>query len=423
MGTVAMMALEIAAGVAGALLLCFGLWFLWLRKYLEWGDLRTLDTKERVGLKIEFVKTAAQIVGGLFFILTILVAYGNYEVSQKNLKATQSKNENDLRLAQEKQVTELYVKAIGELGSDKLPVILGGIYALERIARGSQKDKGPVLEVFCAYVRQNAPWPPEDPAAAQKRRPWTKKGREVANLSKEGKSGAGRPEQAKAEKGEESRPEPDTDIQAMLTVIGRLGPAHDGQGKPQPLDLARTDLRGADLRRAHLERAHLWRAHLEGADLRRAHLEDAYLTLAHLEGANLLDASLKRANLSGAHLERARLWGAHLEGADLWGAHLKGAFLMKAHLEGANLLEAHLEGATLTGAHLEGADLMKAHLEGADLWGAHLKGAFLMKAHLEGADLKTASGLTQAEIDLAFCDDDTVMPRGLKRSAKKKPSP
>jgi hypothetical protein len=37
------------------------------------------------------------------------------------------KNEADLEQAKEKQVTELYVKAIGQLGSDKLPVILGGI--------------------------------------------------------------------------------------------------------------------------------------------------------------------------------------------------------------------------------------------------------------------------------------------------------
>jgi hypothetical protein len=114
-----------ALGMLGAI--CFCLWLLWLRKYLEWGNVGTLDIKERVGLKIEFVKTAAQIVGGLFFILTILVAYWNYQVSQKSLEATPKKNEADLEQAKEKQVTELYVKAIGQLGSDKLPVILGGI--------------------------------------------------------------------------------------------------------------------------------------------------------------------------------------------------------------------------------------------------------------------------------------------------------
>jgi hypothetical protein len=380
--------LKIALGLVGAVLLGFCLWLLWLRKYLECRNVRTLNIQERVGLKIEFIKTAAQIVGGLFFILTILVAYWNYQVSQKNLEATQKKNENDLKLAQEKQVTELYVKAIGQLGSDKLPIILGGLYALERIARGSQKDKGPILEVLTAYVRHNAPWPPEEPAQARKRRPWTKKGLKVASQPKRGKTGTSRGKQGKAEKGEEISPEPDTDIQAVLTIIGRLGPVYDAQGKPQSLDLARTDLRGAGLRAAHLE----------GANLVYARLEYAYLEEAHLEGASL--------------------WEAHLEGAYLWKAHLEGAVLLKVHLERAILMKAHLEGADLRKANLEGAVLNGAHLERARLWLAHLE-----KVDLRGADLKKASGLTQPQIDAAYCDEKTLLPPFLKRSEKKHPFP
>ncbi len=360
--------LKLVLGALGGLLLSFSLWLLWLRKYLEWQNVKTLEIEKRVGLKIEFIKTAAQIVGGLFFILTILVAYRNYEVSQKNyelsqknLEATQKKNEADREQAQEKQVTELYVKAIDQLGSNKLEVILGGIYALERIARDSKKDKGPILEVLTAYVRENAPWPPEDPALARKRRPWTKKSQKVTSPAKEVKPGAGRPEPGKNEKGEESKPEPDTDIQAMLTVIGRLGPANDDQGEPQPLDLRRTDLRGADL----------WGAHLEGAVLMRAHLEGA--------------------SLAGAHLEGASLAGAHLEGANLMGAHLEDAYLWEAHLEKADLSEAHLERADLT------------------------------DAHLEGANLEGAYGLTQAQIDVAYCGEHTKLPPGLKPSGKKEP--
>jgi hypothetical protein len=399
-----------ALGMLGTLCFCLCLW--WLRKYLEWQNVQILDIKERVGLKIEFVKTAAQIVGGLFFILTILVAYWNYQVSQKNLEATQKKNEADLEQGKEKQVTELYVKAIGQLGSDKLPVILGGIYALERIARDSEKDKGPILEVLTAYVRQNAPWPPENPAQARKRRPWTKKGRKVAIRAIEGKSGANQPEKGKGGKEKENRPEPDTDIQAMLTVIGRLGPARDDQGKPQRLDLARTDLRGADLREAHLERARLGGAHLDGANLREAHLEGADLIKAHLKGTNLMT------NLVGAHLERAYLGFAHLEGAALVGAHLERAHLDGSHLEGAELSNAHLERAGLVSAHLERAFLLGAYLDGAVISGAWLKGACL-----QGADFRGSIGLAQMQIDQAYCDDWTQLPPVLKCPEKKKPSP
>ena len=42
-------------------------------------------------------------------------------------------------LSREGQVTDRYTKAIEQLGSDKLDVRIGGIYALERVARDSAK--------------------------------------------------------------------------------------------------------------------------------------------------------------------------------------------------------------------------------------------------------------------------------------------
>ena len=38
-----------------------------------------------------------------------------------------------------------------------MAIRLGGIYALERIARDSEKDHGPIMEVLTAYVREKAP--------------------------------------------------------------------------------------------------------------------------------------------------------------------------------------------------------------------------------------------------------------------------
>ena len=64
--------------------------------------------------------------------------------------------------------TDLFTRAIDQLGSEKLEVRLGGIYALERIARDSEKDHGPIMEVLVAFVRLHAPWPPVKPAEAEK---------------------------------------------------------------------------------------------------------------------------------------------------------------------------------------------------------------------------------------------------------------
>src|SRR6266436_2086814 len=64
-------------------------------------------------------------------------------------------------LSREGQVTDRYTKAIEQLGSGKLDVRIGGIYALERIARDSKKDHPTVMEVLTAFIREHSrePWP------------------------------------------------------------------------------------------------------------------------------------------------------------------------------------------------------------------------------------------------------------------------
>jgi hypothetical protein len=52
----------------------------------------------------------------------------------------------ELSLARQGQVTDRYIKAIEQLGSDKwLDVQIGGIYALERIARDSPRDHPTIM--------------------------------------------------------------------------------------------------------------------------------------------------------------------------------------------------------------------------------------------------------------------------------------
>jgi hypothetical protein len=60
------------------------------------------------------------------------------------------------RLSQQGQITDRYTKAIEQLGSDKLDVRLGGIYALERLAIDSARDHPTVVEVLSAFVREHS---------------------------------------------------------------------------------------------------------------------------------------------------------------------------------------------------------------------------------------------------------------------------
>jgi len=263
---------KIGWSVLGLVLLGFVLavFYFGLRRILEWSNLKDLEPEDRIGLKIEIIKTAASILGGVFFLLTLLFTY-------QNLRLTEEKNRADLLMDQERHRTDLFVKAINQLGSDKLEVRLGGIYALERIAWDSEKDHWPIMEVLTAYLRENAPWPPENPASSKKNRPW-------ANAKMQGRP---QPRKGGTKERAEIPVKLDTDVQAVLSVIGRRNPTFAKREK-QPLDLAETDLRGADPWKAKLEKAILWKAHLEKAIFCETRLEGAILDEAHLGGHSLI---------------------------------------------------------------------------------------------------------------------------------------
>jgi Pentapeptide repeats (8 copies) len=195
------------------------------------------------------------------------------------------------RLSQQGQITDRYTKAVEQLGSDKLDVRLGGIYALERIAVDSKRDHPTVVEVFSAFVREHT-----DPARTD--------------------SAAG-----------ESK-KPAADVQAALTVLGRL---------PHRKGVSRGDLRGALLMGAQLLRANLSGVLFFDANLSNATLLDANLSGAAFMDSNLSDALLSHADLSNAHLFETNLSRANLRDADLSDTWFHETNLSGADLQGAQL--------------------------------------------------------------------------------------
>jgi Pentapeptide repeats (8 copies) len=225
-------------------------------------------------------------------------------------------------LSREGQVTDRYTKAVEQLGSDKpLDVRIGGIYALERVARDSARDHPVIMEVLAAFVREHSreQWPPK---------------------------ADNEPRDAPPERS--TRP----DVQAAVTVIGRRNPRHDRQR----INLAAVGLPGADLTGANLAHAYLDDADLTGADLADvnlagARLQRAYLYRANFHGANLAGAVLTRANLTHAYLDEADLTGADLTNVDITDAYVEYAILARADLAlPYDLTRADLTGADLTGA-------------------------------------------------------------------------
>ena len=247
--------------------------------------------------------TLAQIIGGLALLSGLWLTYENVKAAQSNARTAQE----NLRVTEEGKITDRFSKAVELLGNEKLDIRLGGIYALERIARDSQKDHWTVMEVLTAFVRENAPYNPGE--------------HEDFELEDN------HDEDDHSE--EQTIPKPREDIQAIMTVIGRR---EGNETETQRLNLQRVNLARCVLVNANLNKANFGQANLSRAILVRANLSETYLRGANLNKANLIEADLSKANLIEADLSKANLTGVNLSGANLIGTVLFRADLGKADL-------------------------------------------------------------------------------------------
>jgi hypothetical protein len=167
--------------------------------------------------------------------------------NQKSTQAQLANAQEELQLTRQGQITERFTRAIDQLGSEKLEIRLGGIYALERIDKESPERAyhGTVMEVLTAYVRENSRWEPEEPSTS-------------TTASNEG---------VEQDKGGEQDAQPTlrglpTDILAILAVLRR----REEERVPEQ-HRVRLDLREANLLEAKLQGAKLYGANLQGAIL------------------------------------------------------------------------------------------------------------------------------------------------------------
>ena len=192
-------------------------------------------------------------------------------------------------IAQRRLGDERYQKGSEMLGSDVLSVRLGGIYALDRLAKEHPAEYHVlIIQQFCAFVRN----PP------------------------------GKPSEEELER-ELKKPIPPTireDIQEVMTRIGRRsedGIEEEKRSEGFALDFRGADLRGlrlldgnfrgANLSDAYLMRVYFSRVDLRGSEFRHAHLFMAYLLLCDLTDVDFSWADLSGSNLFTSVLNNARL--------------------------------------------------------------------------------------------------------------------
>lgn len=268
-----------------------------------------LTTAERVEAIITTRQLMLFAAGGLLAVVGIIFTWRRDRTSRALAELERDAN-----------FTTRYTEAIAQVGNEgSLAIRLGGIYALERIALDSDRDRTTILEVLAAFLRVQGPPPPD------------------SDLDE----GLFQPVVA--------------DVAAAARVLARITQLSSIRF---PVNLAGAYLVGAKLMGARLSAADLSGANLTGADLSFANL-----TGARMVRTNFAEASMLRVDMTGAFLPAANFAGAQLKQSNLMGAELNGVVLRGARCEDVNFSHAYLIGADLSGADLSGAILSDAVLQ------------------------------------------------------------
>lgn len=149
--------------------------------WLQDGIPRVGDEVQRARLRVESIRTGLTISAAVTGAFALLLAFRRQQLAERTQQAT----EYD---AGEKRVTELYVKAAEQLGSDKAPVRLAGLYALERLAQDNPVHRQSIVEVICAYLRMPYTPPSNQPNPNPAELPATDKATAPADTSEHAKA-------------------------------------------------------------------------------------------------------------------------------------------------------------------------------------------------------------------------------------------
>ena len=257
----------------------------------EWMTVSKIDTESSSETGSTTMRNVGLVVAG---VVTVGLLIWRGYVANKQASAAQSqadiaqqqeeKAQQQVDIAQRQAETaqqglrnERYQKGAKMLGSESLSVRMGGIYALQRLAREHPEEYHiQIMRLLCAFVRR-----PATDKNYEKELYENFKGSVQFNI--EG-------------------PLAREDVQAAMYAIGARGEKEIALEKRQEFEL---DLRHADLRHMNLRGANLTGAYFYKADLSKAFLLSVDLTDAWFGGANLSEAQLGGAILSGATLLEA----------------------------------------------------------------------------------------------------------------------
>lgn len=280
----------------------------------------------------ELAKFAITIAGGL------LVFYGLL-LNARRTKAMEIQNE----ISMSGQVGERFKNAIEHLGSENSAIILGGIYALHRIAKENDSYRPVVFEILCSYIREKT---------------------HSIKLKED--------------------IDPD-DLQlikpsiVIQTIVDILFKSHRSNEYVY-FDLV-ADLRGVNCINVDFSFARLDDVVFLNAQLHYADFHDSTLQFVSFKGSNLYNANFARCYLKEVDFENCKMVNVNLIKSIGDETNFVNCMLFNAIFIESELLNAKFNSSVLRNAHFELSNLTDADLSDTNIHQTHFEASVLLRTN------------------------------------------
>jgi uncharacterized protein YjbI with pentapeptide repeats len=104
-------------------------------------------------LRLEAIKIGLSVGAGTGAAFALMLAFRRQWLSERGQRHLEDVARTNVYDATQRRITELYGRAVEQLGHEKAAVRLGGLYSLERLAQEEPEHRQTVVEVVCAYLR------------------------------------------------------------------------------------------------------------------------------------------------------------------------------------------------------------------------------------------------------------------------------
>lgn len=186
------------------------------------------DPDKHVPALLEVAKLGAAVAVGGGGLIALYLTGRRQRTQELELANKLAELDHTRHDATERRVTELYLKAVEQLGSDKPVVRMGGLYALERLGQENPAHRQTVVNVICGYLREPFTPPSERPVARRAGLPGALRGTPAGRVAASGfarRTGPTPP--SRSTTGEDLGREREVRLTAQRILAGHLRPDTD----------------------------------------------------------------------------------------------------------------------------------------------------------------------------------------------------